>query len=557
MNKTLVGLLFPLLLLSINPQDLTHSPNSIFYVNPAAGQIKIRVKTNSVDNATLILNKMSVAMRNDLRDGGFDYFRVNVGPFDSTAKYYFILRLGNDTLVYPAAETLSPKVPNFKTPDWAKGIIYYSIFLDGFYNGLSSNDRQPSQNWGSVPRPWHSYGGDLRGLITKIPYLDSLNIDAVIIHPITAALSNHKYNTREYSIVDSAFGDTLVLKDAINQLHNREIKVIMKLIFTHTAVDFAAFNDIMSNQQESKYADWYLIKSWPIRTSPPCYKCWQDDYRFPRLNLSNSQVINYAIGYVEYWRHFGFDGFYIGENDTIDPLFAKMLRNYIKTQDPNILLIGSDDRLISGHGFDAVGNSGLTSLLREFFIDRKLNVSDFDLLYRRILFFRPSQVNTVNMISISNFASRFWKDEQDDLIRPMLAFMFTSVGSPVLFYGDEIGYRESCFLNPGSFPWDAKKQNRSLYAEIQNLIKIRQAHPELRTNNFYTLYINDINRVYAYDRGGIIVALNCDNSQSYIELPAWNGLYKDLITGEELYASLQKLRFTVEAHSFRLLKRGF
>ncbi len=557
MMKIILGLILPTMLASINHQDLTHNPNNLFYVNPAGGEIRLRTRIHAIDKAALILRKKTIAMQSAFRDDNYDYFVANTEPFDSTAGYFFLLKHGNDTLTYPSGETLYAKVPHFTVPQWAKGIVYYSIFPDGFDNGTPANDRRPAQTWGTIPRPWHSYGGDLRGLINRVPYIDSLKVDAIIIQPITLASSNHKYNTREYSIVDSAFGDTLLLKNLIDQLHARNIKVIMSMVFTHTGDDFPAFNDIIANQEASRYAGWYLVDSWPIRVSPPGYQCWLNDNRFPKLNLANSQVINYAIGFVEYWRRFGFDGFYIGESESIDPLFAKALRNHVKTKAPDLLLLGSDDRLISGHGFDGVRGASLTVLLREFFINRKLSVSEFDLSYRRLLFFRPSQVNSVSMISASDFTGRFWKDNHDDLIRVMLGFIFTAVGAPAILYGDEIGYRHSALLNPGSFPWDAKEQNRSLYADVQKLIAIRRDNPELRSNAFYSIYVNDINHVYAYDRGGIIVALNCDGNSSYVELPARNGNYLDLISGQKITASLQKLRLTIEARSFRILKREF
>ena len=557
MNRTLIGFNFPMLLFSINPQDITHSPNNIFYVNQAAGEVRLRVKINSIDKATLMIAKKAVSMHNIYNDAGYDYFVANAAPFDSTAGYFFILNKNTDTLIYPAAETLYAKSPHFITPEWAHGITYYSIFVDGFYNGLPDNDRLPKQSWKSYPKSWHSYGGDLRGLIAKIPYIDSLNIDAVLIQPINMAESNHKYNTRDYSLIDSAFGDTLVLKDAINQFHSRNIKVILKLIFTHTGNDFNAFSDIITNGAASRYADWYFVDAWPLKTSPPSYQCWLDDHRFPKLNLANNQVINYAIGFIEYWRHFGFDGFYIGENESIDPVFSKMMRNYLKPKAHGLLLLGSDERLIGGYSFDGTSGTGLTNLLRNFFIEHKLSISEFDINYRRLIFFKPSQVNMVNLVAPSDYTGRFWKEGHDELVRLMFAFIFTSVGSPVILFGDEIGYRNSVFLNPGSFPWEQDKEDRSLYADIRRLIGIRHDHPELRSNNFYSLYVNDINHVYAYDRGGIIVILNCDTSPSYTELPAWNGPYLDLINGEKLYASLQKLRVTVEAHSFRILKREF
>jgi len=68
---------------------------------------------------------------------------------------------------------------------------------------------------------------------------------------------------------------------------------------------------------------------------------------------------------------------------------------------------------------------------------------------------------------------------------------------------------------------------------------------------------NDINRIYAYDRGGIIVIINNSDKESYIELPAWSGVYDDVITGEKKTAYNQVLRLTIGPQTYHILKREF
>ncbi|MEO0161616.1 MAG: alpha amylase C-terminal domain-containing protein, partial [candidate division WOR-3 bacterium] len=117
------------------------------------------------------------------------------------------------------------------------------------------------------------------------------------------------------------------------------------------------------------------------------------------------------------------------------------------------------------------------------------------------------------------------------------------------------GMKEGRFLNMGSFPWSIDKQNRALLEEIKKLIKIRQENPFLTGKFFYPLYVNDINRVYAYDRGGTIVAFNCGENPSYTTLPVWNGTYTNLMTGERFIITTQQLRLSLPAKSFKILKR--
>lgn len=137
------------------------------------------------------------------------------------------------------------------------------------------------------------YGGDLQGVIDKIDYLDSLGINAIYFNPLNDAPTDHKYDARNWRHIDRNFGpnpdldlrlmksevpddpstwlltsaDSLFLK-LVNKLHERDIKVIMDYSWNHTGIGFWAYNDIIKNQESSKYKDWYWIKKFDDPSTP-------------------------------------------------------------------------------------------------------------------------------------------------------------------------------------------------------------------------------------------------------------------------------------------------
>lgn len=540
---------------AIDVNAVFHNPNDILYVNPVAGLITLKTKRGSVIKADVVIDSQFVNMEIIYQEEQFEYFVANLNRFDTTLTYYFILRSTQDTIKFPVSGTFKAKAPLFETPQWASGKTYYTIFPDGFYNGSLTNDPLNKLTWGTKPENWRPYGGDLPGIRQKMAYIDSLNPDIILLQPIFSALSNHKLDPIDYMMLDPSFGDTLDLKALIDDVHARNKRIILNVTFTHTGYDFPVFTDIVNKGASSKYVDWYIIDEIPIITSPPNYECWRSDYRFPKLNIHNSEVINYLISYVDYWKHFGFDGFYIGENKTIDANFVKILRQHLKSKYPDILLLGSGSLPVRGEGFDGCPNWALTDLIIKYFIKNTITTSEFDSSLRNLLFFNPPQSNCINQLTLSTNDKRIHHIAKGAIVKNLFAFIFTFCGSPVIVYGDEIGMSESTHLNLGSFTWDTEAQNRELLNEIKELIKIRKTNPQIAQKYFFTLYVNDINKVYAYDRGGLIVVLNSGDVQSFVRIPAWDGVYIDLLSGEKLLADSQVLRLSIDSKSYRILKR--
>ncbi|MGB3341845.1 MAG: alpha amylase N-terminal ig-like domain-containing protein [bacterium] len=549
----LILTLLPQLGSAINPGDITHNTSSIFYVNPSAGEVKLKIKRGAVKEAFVVMNDVRHIMKSTYSDANHEYYTATFAAFDTAAEYHFLLKDDIDSLILPANGEFTSRVPLFKPPNWAAGKTYYSIFVDGFYNADETNDPDKKRNWDKEPKNWEPYGGDLKGIIEKFAYIESLSPDIILLQPIFTASSNHKLNSNDFATIDPHFGDTIDIRNLINQVHAQNMKIILSVIFSHTGLDFPIFIDIETNGAASKYVDWYLINAPTIKKSPPNYECWRNDYRFPRLNLNNPQVMNYLIGYLGYWKRFGFDGFYIGEDENLNANFIRSLRIHMKTRYPDILLLGTDKRLLTGEAFDGSLNKGLTDLLVNYFVQQNIATSEFDRKLQQMLFFSPPQSNSVNLINLSTYDKR--SEPTADIMKNLYAFIFTCIGSPVIMYGEEIAYPYHAPLNLGSFPWSVTEQNRTFLKEIKKLIEIRKTNSEIAGSKFFTLYVNDITKIYAYDRGGFIVVLNSGDKQAFISLPAWDGAYTDLINGEKLTAFSQSLRLSIIPKSYRILKR--
>ncbi|MBC11626.1 MAG: alpha-amylase [Rhodothermaceae bacterium] len=203
-------------------------------------------------------------------------------------------------------------------PAWAQDAVWYQIFPERFANGDPANDptraslENPDavgEDWAVTPwtadwyarAPWETargpdfyddgvfdrrLGGDLQGVIDRIPYLDSLGVTAVYFNPVFWAASLHKYDATSYHHIDPYFGpdpagdvamvadetadpntwvwtsaDRLFL-DMVDAFHQRGIRVVIDGVFNHTGTRFWAFEDVRERQQASPVADWYEVTAW-------------------------------------------------------------------------------------------------------------------------------------------------------------------------------------------------------------------------------------------------------------------------------------------------------
>ena len=206
------------------------------------------------------------------RDGLFDYFQGKI-IFHQIAryqKYYFELTDSSGNMMYYTANGLQQAIPKSGSfeylyvngtdvitfPEWAKGVIYYQIFPERFCNGNRGNDPEGCKPWGTLPDREHHMGGDLQGIIQKIPYLKDLGITAVELMPIfefdemedTRVVDGERlynywgYNTVCFFAPNTSYTSVVEhnhegdeLKNLIYELKENGIEVILDVVFNHTA----------------------------------------------------------------------------------------------------------------------------------------------------------------------------------------------------------------------------------------------------------------------------------------------------------------------------------
>ena len=223
--------------------------------------------------------------------GEFDYYVIRWSLNERPFRYSFEIR-SDEEVCYFNRCGVSKKivefydfiiVPGFSTPDWAKGAVMYQIYTDRFYNGDTTNDVETNEyfyiggysqkvtDWNKYPDNMgvrEFYGGDIKGVIEKLDYLQDLGVEVLYFNPLFVSPSNHKYDIQDYDYIDPHYGVIVedggeVLPDGITdnakaskyqrrttdirnleasnqlfielveELHRRGMKIILDGVFNH------------------------------------------------------------------------------------------------------------------------------------------------------------------------------------------------------------------------------------------------------------------------------------------------------------------------------------
>ncbi len=196
--------------------------------------IKFRTARNNVDDVFLVIGTEKLKMQHNSCDKIFDYYTIEIPELSERLRYHFEVHSGRLVVCYNRAGCCREAaddfeftiVPGFKTPDWAKGAVFYQIYVDRFYNGDPTNDVMTNEysylgrhvqkvdDWNKLPDSMdvgNFYGGDLQGVMDKLDYLKELGIDVIYFNPLFVSPSNHKYDIQDYDHIDPHFGK--IVKD--------------------------------------------------------------------------------------------------------------------------------------------------------------------------------------------------------------------------------------------------------------------------------------------------------------------------------------------------------
>ena len=387
---------------------------------------------------------------------------------------------------------------DFKTPDWWKNSICYQIFPDRFAKSADSEKNLDCRNdiikrtWGDDPfykaeqfggkyLSNDFFGGTLKGIEEKLPYLADLGISCIYLNPIFKAYSNHRYDTGNYKEIDPILGDD---KDFVHLCKTAEtfgIKVILDGVFNHTGSDSLYFNksgnyDSIGAYQstESPFYNWFRFREHPDK-----YESWWGIDTLPQVEEHCKEFQDYILtdkdSVVKHWLKKGASGWRLDVVDELPDFFVKILRQEAKKQNPDAVIIGevwedashkvAYDELreyFLGEELDSVMNYPLRSALIDF-IMKNIDAEGFN---KRIMSLKenypsPAFYGLFNFLSShdteriltvlgeKNYSNKdeqcyarlsgYEKEQAKAKMKCMISLQMLLPGVPVIFYGDEAG----------------------------------------------------------------------------------------------------------------------
>ena len=496
------------------------------------------------------LNERNIPVEGDIHytdmikvasDELFDYYEATIKTHVIVIRYFFELRDWEDVILYYYGYRFYNEEPKlhfgmfdasqpvreeeiFDTPNWANGAIVYQIFPERFARKNLNTDG----NWYLTPmNRTEMLGGNLRGIIDALDYLEELGIEVIYLTPIFKSSSNHKYNTDDYMEIDPTFGTEDDLKELVEKAHNKNIKIILDGVFNHSGYEFAPFKDLMENQENSKYKDWYYPFSFPLKWKwgeKPNYRTFGYAGPMPKLNTSNPEVREYIFGVIRKWMSLGIDGWRLDVADEVSHDFWKAFRKVVKSINKDALIIGEvwyeSSPWLLGDEYDTVMNYLFFDNVKKLLVTKEYKVSDFDyennfLRGRMHTKVQPLLWNLIDSHDTPRFLTQ--ANNNEEILKLAFALQMTLPGMPMIYYGDEVG------MQGGKDPdcrrgmlWDENRQNGEIFDYYKKWIKIHKKYSSLKNGEFKTIYVNDDANVYIFKRFNeneeLYIAFNFSNN---------------------------------------------
>ena len=447
---------------------------------------------------------------------------------------------------------------NLYTPDFIRGGIMYQIFPDRFcksgveHEGVPA-DRKLREDWFGTPeykpdnkgvvRNNDYFGGDLRGIIEKLPYIKEIGATVIYLNPIFEAHENHRYNTANYEKIDPLLGTEEDFRELCAKAKELGIDVILDGVFSHTGADSIYFNKFgrygehtgAYRDKNSPYYPWYSFTGYPDK-----YDSWWGITTLPNVNENNKDYTEYICGdggILQKWIDAGARGWRLDVADELPDEFLDNLNKAVKKM--------GGDKIIYGEVWEDASNKESYGVRRRYLIggqlDSVMNYPFKEAILNYIKYadgnaFRNSILTILDhypkpaIDMLMNFLSthdteraltrlggeevgwhdKDWQSERMldpaqylygvSLLKCAMVLQFFLPGVPSIYYGDEAGmegYRDP--FNRRCYPWG--RENLELIEFTKQLSLVRKGTRAFRQGEMRFIEVDDNVCVFArYDR---------------------------------------------------------
>ena len=381
---------------------------------------------------------------------------------------------------------------------WVKDLVFYEIYPNSFKD--SNGDGY----------------GDLPGIISKLDYVKELGANAIWLNPhFVSSFKDGGYDVVDFFHVDKRFGNDGDFKKLIEEMHHRDMKLIIDLVAGHTSEDNEIFLQ-SAKPERNEYSDmfiwtdsvWYAPSGYRFMqgrferdgaymvnffsTQPALnygfYKVeepWQMSYKDPRVKKTYDYLLSIIFHYLE----MGVDGFRVDMADSLvknDPdkiatveLWKNIFKD-VRARFPKAVFVsewcnpyqaleaGFDIDFVLDHWYNFYNDLVRAEETKEkkpsfFKKDSTINVLDHQREFERSINIHKEK-GYLGIISCNHDTPRPNRFLDDKELRLFYLWLFTTPGVPFLYYGDEIGMtyqnlpsKECGFARTGSrtpMQWD-------------------------------------------------------------------------------------------------------
>ncbi|QKS70657.1 S-layer homology domain-containing protein [Paenalkalicoccus suaedae] len=440
-------------------------------------------------------------------------------------------------------------VENYTSPDWAKEASIYHIFVDRFKDGDESInfDVDSDLPLEEALKDW--MGGDLQGIIDELDYIEELGVNTLWISPVFDGPYSHGYHPADFFEVDRNFGDIDVLRNLVDEVHERDMKIIYDFVPNHTSNQHPFFQDALENGEESPYYDWYTFYE------DGSYETFYGIGELPQLNNDNEETRAYMMDEViPFWlEDIGFDGFRLDYAKGPSQSFWVDFRHTVKEIDEDLYLFGEiwDNRDVISE-YQGKLDGALDFSIRGTMIDAfGPNERSFEGITRYVeeneASYHPEYIMNTFLDSHDESRILFELNEDTDALKLASFTQFALPGAPIIYYGTEVGMSQSEDHRPFTewqdrwyremMVWDEADQNRDLFTHYQSLLDVRADYASvLSTGDYEELYAGQ--DILAFERSNeeetLVAFLKRPSVGETVTLPMVSGdaTIRDAFTGQ-------------------------
>lgn len=496
-------------------------------------------------------------------DGRYAFCELTVTPAARPGPVSLSLATPNGQVGVPwAVFAPLPRTTAFRglSPD----DVLYLAMIDRFANGDAGNDSPPGMPAADRANPRAYHGGDLRGVIEKLDYLQQLGVTAIWLTPVydndDASEDYHGYGATDFYAIEQRFGTLEDYQTLAAEVRRRGMKLLQDVIPNHTGPRHPWVRQPPTPTWFNGTPEQHLTCNFDIPTltrpeATPAARALVLEGWFagilPDLNGADERYKRYAIQNALWWAEkVGLDGMRVDTYPYVVRSFWRDWQRAIDEAFPKLTAVGEiwhgDPKVISFFRGGRTGWDGIDTGLRSqfdfplFYAIRNFAGGDapvtalIDVLRQDALYGDAR----MNVTFVGNHdVPRLMRAMGGDLRRAQLAtaLLMTLRGIPQLYAGDEIGmdggedpdnrrdFPGGFDAAPNAFTASGRAPDEQrIWSETQRLIALRRAHRALRQGKHTDLVATGKQWAFLRDDGReklLVVVNGADGEAAEVRIP--------------------------------------